>query len=79
MAIRKSIADITQNDLENLIRSEVPEDQTIEYKRDLNISSEEARREFFRDISSFANASGGDIIFGIRAVNGKPQALSPLN
>jgi len=79
MAIRKPVDQITQSDLEGLIASEVVEDQTTEYKRDLNITGEQARREFFRDVSSFANAIGGDIVFGIHAADGKPEGLSPLN
>ncbi len=64
MAIRKSIDNISEADLADLIAQEVREDRGLDYKRDLNISPE-ARPEFFRDISSFANASGGDIIYGL--------------
>ena len=58
----------------------------MEYKRTLSIGGQEDRAEFLADISSFANASGGDIIFGIsdeRDANGKPtgipEAIVPLS
>jgi len=65
MILKGKTDEITLTDIKNLIENEVPEGRTIEYKADLNIKNDEERREFLADISSFANADGGDIIFGI--------------
>jgi len=53
------------NDLEQLQSNAVLESKTIEYKKLLPTNSDADRKEFLADISSFANASGGDVIFGI--------------
>ena len=49
--------------------TEVVEDQTIEHKRDLNIAGQDARKEFFRDVSSLGVAifqCGGPFSFSRR-------------
>ncbi len=46
------------------------ESNTIEYKRELQIYSERETKEFLADVSSFANANGGTIFYGIDEVDG---------
>ena len=46
------------------------ESNTIEYKRELQIYSEKETKEFLADVSSFANANGGTIFYGIDEVEG---------
>ena len=41
------------------------ERRTLEYKQELPLESDEAKREFLSDIASFANSGGGDILYGI--------------
>lgn len=57
--------EITKDDLLALIRSGVEEGQTIDFKRALNLSADEAKRDLCIDVIAFANASGGDIVFGM--------------
>ena len=59
------IGEIREEDLIALVESQVVESRTIEYKQQLPKKTPSAKREFLRDVSSFANASGGDLIFGI--------------
>lgn len=76
--IGKKIEDISQEDIENLVSDAVPESKTLEYKEKLLGGSDGERKEFLADISSVANASGGDIIYGIaeqRDANGKPTGI----
>jgi hypothetical protein len=40
--------------------------KTIEYKLMLPATSDRDKKEFLADVSSFANASGGDLIYGMR-------------
>jgi hypothetical protein len=61
--ILKELQDISATDIVDLIKIKRKEDQEIEYKQKLPNESE--IKEFLKDVSSFANASGGDIIFGI--------------
>lgn|GEM_PF-6627828 len=63
--ISKRLEDIEEADLQALIDNAVPEDRQLEYKRELHGGSNEQRKEFCYDFSAFANAIGGDILFGI--------------
>jgi len=63
--ISKNIDQIIENDLKALIDNSVLEGKTIEYKQSLPSNSDSDKKEFLADISSFANASGGDLIYGI--------------
>lgn len=57
---------ITEADLQRLVTDREEERKTIDYKVALPAKSEGAKKEFLADIVSFANASGGDLIYGIR-------------
>lgn len=63
--IPKQFEDIEASDIQSLIDDGRREDKEIEYKESLPIKSKEGRTEFLADVSSFANASGGDILYGI--------------
>ena len=63
--IEKGIDQITAEDLQALIDNSVLEGKTIEYKQSLPSNSDSDKKEFLADVSSFANASGGYLIFGI--------------
>lgn len=71
--IEKNIDRITEEDLQALIDNAVSERKTIEYKRSLSINRDSERKEFLADVSSFANASGGDLIYGITEAGGIPK------
>jgi len=73
--INKYLDKIDLNDLEQLRSNAVLEGKTIEYKKLLPTNSDADRKEFLADISSFANASGGDLIFGISEENGSPKSI----
>jgi len=56
----------------------VVEGRTIEYKEQLPGGADDDKREFLADASSFANAGGGDLIFGVREnrdAAGKPTGI----
>jgi len=76
--IAKRFEDISKNEIDALLVNSVPEGRTIEYKRDLPGGSDEAKRECLADVSSFANAAGGDILYGVTAHDGVPTALEGL-
>ncbi|MCK5240903.1 ATP-binding protein [bacterium] len=48
-----------------MISNQIQESRTIEYKESLPGNSDQDKREFLADISSFANAAGGDLLYGI--------------
>ncbi len=78
--INKKIEEIKESDLQVLINNKVFEGKTIEYKKELPINSDSDKKEFLADITSFANSSGGDLIFGISQDNqtGEPKAIEGI-
>ena len=64
--IAKAFEAISKEDIEGLVVNQVWEKRTLDYKLRLPGGSPEETREFLADVSSFANASGGDLIYGIR-------------
>ena len=57
--------EITIQDVLELVELKTAERRTLEYKERLSTGNREERTEFLSDVSSFANASGGDILYGI--------------
>jgi hypothetical protein len=76
--LAKGVQQITEDDLVSLISLEVPESRIIDYKQDTVGPGEKDRYEFLADVSSFANSSGGEIIFGIAEAKGAPTRISGL-
>ncbi|MFC1931249.1 helix-turn-helix domain-containing protein [Chloroflexota bacterium] len=70
-----------EEDLQALVDNSVLECKTIEYKQALPSNSDSGKKEFLADVSSFANTSGGDLIFGIIAdkKTGTPKSLEGLS
>jgi hypothetical protein len=76
--IGKRLEDITGDDVASLIAGGVAEGRTIEYKRELPGGSDGDKKEFLADASSFANTSGGDLVFGMDESQGLPTQLIGL-
>ena len=75
-----SIADIPiekidESTLQRLRADEVVEQLRLEYKETIAHASRDEKKELLRDISSFANTAGGDILFGVREDKGKPVEI----
>ncbi len=62
--ITKDLAEVREVDLQSLVVNAVLEQKTIDYERMLPTTDEE-RIDFLAEVSSFANAAGGEIIYGI--------------
>jgi hypothetical protein len=73
-----NIDTIALADIERLVVDRVPEGKTIEYKSALPGGSDADRKEFLADVSSFANMSGGDLVYGIEEIQGIPERITPL-
>jgi hypothetical protein len=73
--IPKALSDITENDLLALIGNGVAEGRTIDYKRELPGNSDSEKKDFLADVSSFANTSGGDLVYGMDEDRGLPTQI----
>ncbi len=80
MPIYRRIDEVDKVFLQSLVDEEVMEDRGLEYKRDLNIQKDPTtidlkaeKRKFCAEISAFANADGGYLIFGVADEKGMPQ------
>jgi hypothetical protein len=74
----KLLEDVGLADLEGLVSSAVPEGRRVDFKDSLPGNSDGDKREFLYDVSSFANAAGGDLIFGIAEAQGVASKVSPI-
>jgi hypothetical protein len=74
----KRIEDVEETDLTSLVTFQVAEGKLIEYKLQMPGASDNEKKEFLADISSFANASGGDIVYGMREEYGVAAELVSL-
>lgn len=75
----KEIFDLKEDDLLSLINKGESEIKTLEFKRTLVIGTDADKKEFLADVSSFANAAGGYIIYGMDAKDGIATALPGMN
>lgn len=73
--IPKNIEEINEEDLQRLVKNKVFEKRTLDYKECLPSDKVSDRTKFLANISSFANASGGDLVYGISEKNGIPNAV----
>src|SRR5205823_11719454 len=76
MLFNKPLAEIEESDLQMLVDTTVREGREVEYKEVLTIHTDEQKQEFLNDVSSFANATGGNLIYGIK--ESKEDAGRPI-
>lgn len=73
--IQKSLEEITEADLTDLVTAGVAERKTLDYKQQLPGLSDGEKKEFLADVSSFANTDGGDLVFGVTENAGIPTGV----
>jgi len=60
------LGSITAEDILSLECEEVPEGKHLDYKECVYMDDAHGKDEFRKDVTAFANASGGDIVLGIK-------------
>ena len=73
--IPKDVTSVADGDIQSLVTNSVPEGRTIDYKQALPGTTDADKKEFLADVSSFANTSGGDLLFGISESQGVPTGI----
>jgi hypothetical protein len=76
--IQRPLDEVSDTDIDSLIANQTAENRTTEYKRELPGGADGDRKEFLADVSSFANTIGGDLIFGVAAVDGIPTSVAGI-
>jgi hypothetical protein len=69
---------ISESDLIEHITAGVPEGLLIDYKKDVYGRTDADIREFLKDVSSFANTSGGHLIIGVDETAGVPTKVTAI-
>ena len=75
---RPNFSDIDEGDVEQLLTSGQAEGVQVEFKRDIYGNSDSDKKEYLKDISSFANTAGGHLLIGIDENQGIASAISPF-
>lgn len=76
--INKPIDDITADDIDTLVVDRISEGRLFELKRELPGRADSERREFAADVTAFANAQGGDILYGVEDQGGVASSICGL-
>ena len=76
--INRPFDQIDRDDLAALAAMGVSERRDLEFKRDLPTKAPDDVHEFLADVTSLANAQGGDLIYGMTAIEGVATELSGL-
>ena len=75
----RNIDEIEEGDLLELIHHKDSESKIIDYKKELPKDNQEGKKEFLYDVSSFANTSGGHLIYGMDEEKGIPIKIEPID
>ena len=77
MALRDvNLDEVEERHLRELVDLAIPEIRNVDYKRSLPAKSDAA--EFLADVCSFANAGGGDLVYGVDEEGGIPTAVGGI-
>ena len=75
----------SKTDLKNLITNQIEENLNLDYKAAASLGKSDGKKdEISRDVSAFANSSGGLIIYGIKEFDEAekkhlPEKIDPVN
>lgn len=73
--IDKPLESIEFEDIDRFVQERWPESKTLDYKRDNYGGRDEDKKELLKDVSSFANTQGGDILIGVDEDKGLPTGI----
>ena len=72
------LAEIDERDALQLVEDREREGLAVEFKRDMYGNADAQKKEFLKDISSFANSNGGHLIVGVEEAEGVATGISPI-
>lgn len=74
----KTFDAIDEGDLRSLLTSGATEGLLLEYKREPYGNADADKKEFLKDLSSFANSAGGHLLIGVEETDGSATELKPI-
>ncbi len=79
----RSIVDLTKDDIERVVREEMPEDGEMEFKREVEVDAngrvrDSSRNDIARELVAFANGDGGTLIIGIEESGDDPKRAATI-
>jgi predicted HTH transcriptional regulator len=77
--LTKAFKELTLAHIERLKEDGVSESHDIDFKSAPVGSSDKDRREFVADVTAFANAAGGDLVFGVATTDGVASSVPGIN
>ncbi len=72
------LEDVVEADVAQLVTDAQHEGLNVEFKRDLYGNADADKKEFLKDLSSFANSAGGHLIIGVDEAEGIASASAPI-
>src|SRR4051812_34530707 len=72
------LEEITEAQLEFLVKAAARESRVLDYKREWRAQSASDQKELLLDFTSFANDEGGDIVYGVEEAEGAPVKIVGL-
>jgi len=79
MLLGKNFDDVSSATMQLLVDAGANETVHLDFKRDTYGNSDSDKKEFLKDISSFANTLGGHLVIGIDEEDGAASAFAPLS
>ena len=77
--LTKKLADVDLIDIKTLCENKALESRFLDFKADAIGAGEKDKREFLADISAFANASGGDLVLGVKTKDGAADEICGID
>lgn len=74
-----SLEELDEEKIRQLCVDECPESFTLDFKALLPKKDDESKEEFLKDICAFANADGGDLVYGVSDKGGVARSIIPLS
>lgn len=78
MALGGNFGAIDEAALQSLRANGVTESPTLEFKRDLYGNTDDAKKEFLKDLSALANTLGGHLVIGLDETDGVAGEIAPI-
>ena len=73
--LTKKLADVDLTDIKTLCENKALESRFLDFKADAIGTGEKDKREFLANVSAFANASGGDLMLGVKTKDGTADEI----